>query len=566
MFMNACDCSVCLFQTGQNNNAIVNRNAVIPIPHFSSGLPSSARKNNENVNQSAAIPSRYSSSSFSNQSSPYSRHIILDKLLPEVPLSAGMRAINGQSLGKFEKVKKHAHNKTVQRLPKIGPLSSSLKKSLNDFEVDVKGESRVSETVCSMPPVKPTFPGQSTEKAGMDRKKKECVTSLPEIRKSSGKFITPPLYAAESFEDGFDKLVRELSSKVLRPHEQKLDRLPKLNTLSSSRKAGCAKLEKGVLKRTKGTSKSTGIKLSVDPVPKGKSTKKTEVDGINNQVHTTMPSEDDSAQPTSQLGSPRRSVAGTASGSETESAFRSEASSEACSRELKFKNSQKRCRNSKIKRGAVASESNLEEGVQLGDKLKSQTSDMQLVENRPKSQTSDVQLVMDRPQSQSSDAQLDVDRPKSQTSNKQLVVGRPKSQTSDVQLVVGRPKSQTSDVQLVVVRPKSQTSDVQQVEERSKSQTSAVQVMDRPICQTCEIQLDRPESETSDIPLVDRSESQTPDELECRFSDKGALSAVSACSTHSLQSLDDGGNTTDDAEDLPESDSDEFSPDRLSLR
>ena len=143
------------------------------------------------------------------------------------------------------------------------------------------------------------------------------------------------------------------------------------------------------------------------------------------------------------------------------------------------------------------------------------------------------------------------------------LVERSKSQNSDIQLV-DRSKSQNSDVQLVD-RSKSQNSDIQVVE-RSKSQNRDIQVVERSKSQNNDIQLvDRSKSRTSDVRLVDRPEFQTTDVLESGFSHND-MSAVSACSTQSLYSQDEGGNTTDDALNLPESDTEEVFADKLSQR
>jgi len=113
-------------------------------------------------------------------------------------------------------------------------------------------------------------------------------------------------------------------------------------------------------------------------------------------------------------------------------------------------------------------------------------------------------------------------------------------------------------------RPRSR--DVQP-EGRLEFQASDVQPEDGLETQTSRVQLeDRPESQTSDVQLEDRPESPTSDVQESRSSDNDGLSVVSVRSIHSFYSLDDGGNTTDDAEDLPESDSEDLSLHRLSQR
>ena len=220
--------------------------------------------------------------------------------------------------------------------------------------------------------------------------------------------------------------------------------------------------------------------------------------------------------------------------------------------------------------------------AQPQDRPESQTHDAQLVAHRPKSYTSDVQLA-GRSTSQASDAQLkdrfnsqtsNVHRPKSQASALKLVHAS-KSQTSDVQLadmlkpqtshvqLLHRSKSQTSDV-LLVHRPKSQVSGLQLVH-KSKSQASAQQLVHRPKSQTFDVHLMRwLKSQASYLQLEDRPESQTCNVHESKSSAQDDLSSVSACSMHILHSLGDGGNTTDDAEDLPESDNEEVLPKWLS--
>lgn len=442
-------------------------------------------------------------------------------------MPASVKAASSKELENVGRAKKNPSRQIVKRPPELRPWSSSVKGSLTDLEEAVLGARRVTETVCGTPIVKLTSPGQGAKKAGKGRKKKESVTSLPEIRKCSGKFTTPQLvYEGESFGDGFGKAARDLSSSVLHPREQKARLVSKLSLPSSSVKVGCADVERKVPRLKREDSNSTVMKSSVKPHPPRKSTKKVGVNGIKKDGHAARPSAWSFDEPTSKLSCPGRLVAESTSGSGIKSASWSKAISEACSPGPKFQKSQKQCRNFKINRGGVAGGSDREKGVWMADKPKSQTSKVQQVEKRPEPQTSKVKHVDKRPKSQTSKVQVVGERPKSQISNVKVVKEMSKSQTSQMWPARESPKSEISNVQFVDEKPKFQVSRTQLAEERSKSQTS-------------------------DVPASSGSK-------------EDALFAVSACFTHSLHSQDDGGNTTDDAEDLPESENEEFFLDRLS--
>ena len=488
-------------------------------------------RDDANVNQSAATPILRLSSSLPDQSSPYARSIILDQLVPLGSTPASAKAASRQEL----RTKNDPSEQEVKRPSRLRPLSFSVReKSLADLERAVERASRVPETACSTAKVRSTSPGQSVKNAGKGGKKKEGVTRLPEIRNSSGNNTARPVYAAKPHGGDVGTFASELGSSRLHAYEQKIKRVPTLSSLSPSNKVGWPSLQKEVFRVMREASKSACITSSVRPAPRGKVTRDSGMDGMKKEVHTAESSADNSNNPTREFSSPRCMVARLDFGSEIEGTSSSDALSVACLAEAKFKK-------------FYTLETDREQGVWLVDRSKSRTSDVRLAE-RSKSHNSDTQLV-DRSKSQNSDVQL-VDRSKYQNNDIQLL-DRSKSQNSDIQ-VVERSKSQNSDIQLVD-RSKSQNSDIQMVY-RSKSQNNDIQLVDKS------------KSRTSDVRLVDRPEFQTTDVLESGFSHKDDMSAISACSTQSLYSQDDGGNTTDDAVNLPESDTEEVSADKLSQR
>ena len=400
-----------------------------------------------------------------------------------------------------------ASAKAASRKELLRALSFSVReKSLADLERAIERASR--ETACSTAKVRSTSPAQSAKKAGKGGKKKEGVIRLPEIRNSSGNYTAGPVYAAKPHGGDVGTFASELGSSRLHAYEQKIKRVPTLSSLSPSNKVGWPGLEKEVLRVMREASKSACITSSVRPAPRGKVIRDSGMDGRKKEVHTAESSADNSDDPTGELSSPRCRIARSDFGSEIEGASSSDALPVACPVEAKLKN-------------VYTRETDREQGVWLVDRSKSRTSDVRLVD-RSKSQNSDVQL-MDRSKSWTSDVRL---------------VDRSKSQNSDVQLV-DKSKSQNNDTQLV---------------DRSKSQNSDVQLVDKS------------KSQTSDVRLVDRPKFQSTDVLESGSSHKDDMSAVSACSTQSLYSQDDGGNTTDDAVNLPESDTEEVSADKLSQR